>query len=166
MYDNLKIGFCGVGNMAGAILNAALNSNIVKANNIFAFDPNTDNLKKYNGITSVNSNREVCEKSDLIFLGIKPQMLDSIAKDLKGMLSGKALISMLAGVSVERLKSALGELCAVRVMPNTPITVGYGCTAIARTEGVPDDIYTIVCDIFKASGDIVEVTSNSRIIKQ
>ncbi len=157
MYENLKLGFCGVGNMAGSILRAALNSKIVKTNNIFAFDPNAENLKKFDGITAVNSNRAVCENSDLIFLGIKPQMLDVVAKDLKGMFSGKALVSMLAGVSVERLKTALGDLCAIRVMPNTPITVGFGCTAIARTAGVPDDIYHIVCDIFKASGDIVEV---------
>ncbi len=157
MYDNLKIGFCGVGNMAGSILRAALNSKIVKPNHIFAFDLNAENLKKYEGITPVNSNREVCENSDLIFLGIKPQMLDVVAKDLNGMFSGKTLISMLAGVSVARLKSVLGELCAIRVMPNTPITVGYGCTAIARTSDVTDDVYNIVCDIFKASGDIVEV---------
>lgn len=157
MYENLKVGFCGVGNMAGSILRAALNSKIVKANNIFAFDPNYENLKKYKGINPMQSNREVFEKSDLIFLGIKPQMLDAVAEDLKGIFSGKALVSMLAGVSVERLKAALGELSAIRVMPNTPITVGYGCTAIARTPGVSDEIYNIVCDIFNASGDIVEV---------
>lgn len=157
MHDNLKVGFCGVGNMAGAILRSALNSGIVKPSQVYAFDPNTDNLKKYDGINIADSNRKVCENCDLIFLGIKPQMLDAVAEDLNGLFSGKALVSMLAGVSVERLKKALGDVYAIRVMPNTPITVGYGCTAVARTDGVPDDDYNIVCDIFKASGDIVEV---------
>lgn len=160
MHNSLKVGFCGVGNMAGAILNSALNSKIVKPEQVYAFDPNTEKLKKYIGINIMSSNREVCEKSDLIFLGIKPQMLDNFAQDLKGLFSGKALVSMLAGISVARLKEALGDTYAIRVMPNTPITVGYGCTAVARTNNVPDDIYNTVYNIFKASGDVVEVKEN------
>ncbi len=160
MQSNIKVGFCGVGNMAGAILNSALNSGIVKPEQVYAFDPNTANLKKYGEINIMTSNREVCENSELIFLGIKPQMLDAVAEDLNGLFSGKALVSMLAGVSVARLKAALGDAYAIRVMPNTPITAGYGCTAVARTEGVPDNIYDTVYDIFKASGDVVEVKEN------
>ena len=166
MQRKIKIGFCGVGNMAGAILSATVSSGEVAADQIFAYDPTTSNLNRFEGINHAVSNAEVCEKCDLIFLGIKPQMLEVVAEELKGTLTGKCLVSMLAGVSIKKLQEALGDVSVIRIMPNTPMLVGYGTTAIARGENIPDEIYDLVCTIFNASGDLAQVKEDeiNRII--
>ena len=89
-------------------------------------------------------------------MGFKPQKLNEVAEDLKGVFRGKCIVSLLAGVSVRKLIDTLGDTYVIRVMPNTPIIVGKGCTAIAKSNA-PENIYSLVCDIFKASGDVVEV---------
>ena len=166
MQSKIKIGFCGVGNMAGAILSATISSGVVAPDKIFAYDPTTSNLNRFENINYATSNAEVCEKCDLVFLGIKPQMLDVVAKDLKGTLDGKFLVSMLAGVSIIKLQEALGNVNVIRIMPNTPMLVGYGITAIARGENIPNEIYELVCTIFNASGDLVQIKEDeiNRII--
>lgn len=151
-----RIGFCGVGNMAGAVLRAALSSRIILPEQIIAYNPTRSKLEEFAGITVASSNLEVCNNSDLVFLGFKPQMLEDICKDLKGKLEGKCVVSMLAGVSVDRLKEALGNVSAIRVMPNTPMVVGKGCTTIA-TSSAPTEVFELVTGIFSASGDVVLV---------
>ena len=166
MQDNIKVGFCGVGNMAGAILKAALSSGVLVPEQIVAFDPTKSNLDRFSGINCANSNREVCEKCDLVFLGIKPQMLSDVSNEIDGALSGKCVVSILAGVSVAKLCEVLGDIYAIRVMPNTPMIVAKGCTAIARNDAVPQSLFDLVCSIFKASSEVVEVCENeiNRII--
>lgn len=153
----VNVGFCGVGNMSGAILSAALSSGTVLPEQIFAYNPSREKLDAYNGVNVASSNVEVCRNSDIVFLGFKPQKLAEIGEELKGKLAGKCIVSLLAGVSVDKLRSVLGEAYYIRVMPNTPMTVGMGCTAIADSDA-PHDTYEIVRNIFKASGEVVEVT--------
>ncbi len=155
----MKIGFCGVGNMAGAILKAALSTGVFNPDQVYAYNPTKSKLEAFAGINIANSNREVCEKCDLVFLGFKPQKLIEIGSELKDCIDNKCIVSMLAGVSVEKLKATLGNVYAIRVMPNTPMVVGKGCTAIARSNA-PDEIYKLVFEIFEASGDVVEVEEN------
>ena len=52
----------------------------------------------------------------------------------------------------------LGEsFPVVRVMPNTPLLIGYGATAISRNELVDDKLYTKICGLFAASGSVVSL---------
>ncbi|MBR5479815.1 MAG: pyrroline-5-carboxylate reductase [Clostridia bacterium] len=155
----LRVGFCGVGNMSGAVLTSALNSGILSPNQITAFNPTVSKLNAFAGIEIANSNLEVCRKCDVIFLGFKPQKLNEIAPELKGSVDGKCIVSLLAGVSTKKIIDTLGNAYVIRVMPNTPIVVGKGCTAIAKSNA-PCDIYKLVCDIFRAAGSVVEVSED------
>lgn len=74
-----------------------------------------------------------------VLLAVKPQMLATVAEDIDAcvgdqMLEGRCVISILAGVTIERLRETL-KARVVRVMPNLPISVGLGATAMS---GGPD----------------------------
>jgi len=152
----VKVGFCGVGNMAGAILKSSLLSGVLLPEQITAYNPTLSKLDCFRGINVADSNLEVFKKSDIVFLGFKPQMLNEISHELYGNIDGKCVVSLLAGVSSDKLRSVLGSVSVIRVMPNTPMIVGMGCTAISSSN-VTSGVYDLVCNIFASAGKIVEV---------
>ena len=64
-----------------------------------------------------------------IFLAVKPQMMADVLKPLQPLLAEKKplIITMAAGITIEKMQSLLGSpLPIIRIMPNTPVTVGAG----------------------------------------
>ena len=43
-------------------------------------------------------------------------------------------------------------------MPNTPLLLGYGASALAQVAPTSDTEFSAVCDIFRASGEIAAVS--------
>ena len=80
---NKKIGFIGCGNMGGALAIAAANS--VGASNIYVSDADNEKAKDFADKNSVNviTVKEVAEKGDVIFLGVKPQVLKSVCSAMR-----------------------------------------------------------------------------------
>ena len=159
MTSNIKVGFCGVGNMAGAILNASIKFGVLAPEQIYAFNPSKEKLSAFEsqGVNVCESNREVCERADIVFLGFKPQKLAEIANEISGLFSGKCIVSMLAGVSSDKICSVLCASDVIRVMPNTPMVIAKGTTAIACSDDIPCEYSELVFEIFKASGSVVFV---------
>ncbi len=125
----LKIGFIGCGNMGGALACAAAKS----GNEIFLADfckEKAEALAEELSAVTAN-NKEIAEKCDFLFLGVKPQVLSEllteIAPTLKARKDRFTLVSMAAGVSCEKIASILGaDYPIIRIMPNTPVAVGGG----------------------------------------
>lgn len=85
-------------------------------------------------------NREVAAQCQFLFLGVKPQVLPGVLEELAPVLRSReppcVLVSMAAGVSLAQLQS-LSEGCpVVRIMPNTPVSVGAGLVLYTLGEGV------------------------------
>lgn len=163
MNRNMRVGFCGVGNMAGAILSAALASEVLTPAQVSAYNPTQAKLTRFTecGVCAAASNREVVAQSDLIFLGFKPQKLQEIGAELHGMFRGKCVVSMLAGVSVAKLREVLGDdVSVIRVLPNTPMIVAQGCTVIARPIDVAQHFVDLVMKIFQTAGSTMVVAED------
>ena len=123
-----KIGFIGAGNMGGALASAVAKS----GNQVFVSDTcaqKAEALAAEISGTAV-STAQIIAECDMIFLGVKPQVLPAVAEEIKGALAlrkdGFCLVSMAAGVKLERLKSLFGDVKIIRIMPNTPAAVGSG----------------------------------------
>jgi pyrroline-5-carboxylate reductase len=77
------------------------------------------------------------QEADIVVMSIKPQMLGAVGATLQGTLSPNALVlSIMAGVSLKTLQSALSHERIVRSMPNTPAQVNMGVTAWIATTAV------------------------------
>ena len=152
-----NVGFLGAGNMGYAIMKGILASGL-KDITLLAFDTNAEAAKRAadNGVLIAQNEKELVEKSDYIFLAVKPQVLSGVLETIKdSVTTDKVIISIAAGITGEFLKKHLiDELKAVLVMPNTPLLLGEGATALAKVDPTSDEEFSFVCDIFKACGEI------------
>lgn len=159
----MKLGFIGAGNMARAILTGINASNVLDCKDIFVSNrgkEKLDDLKNNFGFNVSTDNSYVTKNAkDVLFICVKPQIFDSIAKDLKKLIGKKQLVvSIMAGKTVDYLQKSLGTKNVVRVMPNTPCLVGAGISAVsASKEALKDKNYKEVLNVLKNIGEVVEV---------
>ena len=118
----MKIGFIGGGVMAEAIMKGILDVSLVKPENLFVSDLDSQRLEYLNKTLNVfgaESNIEVVNKSDIVILAIKPQNIKEVMIELKGnSILDKTFLSIVAGVKTEILQEGLGVDSIIRVMPN------------------------------------------------
>ena len=124
------LGVVGAGVMAEAIIAGVLERHLVAADSIVASHPRADRRRalaeKY-GIQVTGDNAEAARRADVVVLGIKPQVMQGVLKDLRGNLGAqKVLVSIIAGATTETLRRGLDHAAVVRVMPNTPAQIGEG----------------------------------------
>lgn len=166
---NKVVGFIGGGNMAKAIAAGIVNKKVLPYENMIVSCRTEESLKywKNNGAVTTLKNNEVVEKSDIIFFGVKPHMLADAIKDLPCVIfNNKLIISMLAGKQIETITTVLN--CTednrdiklkrdklfkiIRIMPNTPLTVGTGCTLFTPSVTVTKDDIADLKSLLEPSG--------------
>lgn len=160
--ENLRIGFIGGGNITSAIVGGVVRQKAFPAEKISVFDIHEDKreaLHRKNGIVAAHSACEVVNTCDLIFLAVKPQSFPSMLPEIRpAVTENKTLISIAAGISSGSIHSALSCGCPViRAMPNTPLMLGEGATAVCRTRNTPEKAYRLVLKLFSSCGRVAEI---------
>lgn len=151
------LSFIGCGNMAGAIIDGA------RAYDICMFDTDSSKYDRFEGrgYTACSSIAEAVEKGDYIFLCVKPQVADAVLPEIaKCTLEGKTVISIMAGITITSLEAALGGAAIIRTMPNTPLMLGNGVTALCRNDRVSDKKFSDICRLFSEMGEVMVVTED------
>ncbi len=150
------IGFIGGGNMAEALIKGILRSG---KKDIIVSEPRGDRrsyLEETYGVQATPDNREVCRRSPVVILAVKPQNMDEVTDEISGSLSGDALvISIAAGITLSYLSSRLKTRKIVRVMPNTPALVQRGMSALSLCECIQERERAVVRDIFASVGRVI-----------
>jgi pyrroline-5-carboxylate reductase len=100
-----------------------------------------------------------------ILLAVKPQSLDAVAAELSPVLADDAdervVVSILAGATSARIRATLGGRGRiVRVMPNTPIRVGRGVSAVAPGAGARPGDAARAIELFGSVGRVVEIAES------
>lgn len=156
------IGFIGSGNMGLAIIQGIIASHIVEPEQITVFDIVEDKLKDLHETTKLHiahSEEEVAEKSNIIFLAVKPNIVPAVLEKIKAHLSKSSLIvSIAAGVTIEAIEASMGrDHKIVRVMPNTPALVNEGMTSITVNKHVTRQEFAQIATIFDSLGRSEEI---------
>lgn len=157
----MKLGFIGAGNMGGAILKGILAGGKVEANNIFirnSSDSSTQNAAQKNGVQACSSLKELAQKSDIVFIGVKPYLVAKVLGEIKDELKNKIVISMAASVEIRDIEAIIPEIKVVRIMPNTPVEVGAGVIGVSFSELISKDEQPEIVELFDNIGK-VEVIS-------
>jgi pyrroline-5-carboxylate reductase len=151
-----KAGFIGCGNMGGTLASVAAKS--VGGENILTADHNAPKLSALErdfGCVSATA-EQVAEQCRLIFLGVKPQVMDSAAAEIRPILSKRtdhfAVVSMAAGLSSAAVSALLGDAPVIRMMPNTPAAVGEGVILYCTGVGVSSDDEELFLSLMKPAG--------------
>lgn len=152
----IKITFLGSGNMAEAIIKGILHAGLFEASALLATDASMarlDFLHQRYGVKISESNREAVREADLIILGVKPPMIDSLLAEIKSEVGKKLVISIAAGIPLSRLASGLArEARIIRAMPNAPAQVQSGATVLTPGKGVSESLLAEALAIFASIG--------------
>lgn len=148
--------------MGGSILNGYAKSRDFEPNEVLIFGVNREKLEK-------NAQRyrvkpclrieELVKDADVIFIGIKPDKFDEVLPKIsKEYTPDKVCVSMAAGISLNYIKSFLGEDSkVVRIMPNTPAMIRQGITSISHEGDIPKEAMEKIRSILGEIGKVVEV---------
>ncbi len=159
-----KIGFLGGGAMAEAII-SGIHNNVINAKNIYVFDTNSDKMlqlhEKY-GVNPCKNELELVQNINVLLLAVKPQIFPlAVTADLVDATAPDTLIvSIMGSVSIDHIKSKFPLNKVIRTMPNTPLAVSAGMTAIVPDEDSKQKDIDFVLEIFQACGEVIQVTEN------
>jgi len=157
-----KLAVLGAGKLGGILLRAYLKQELFKAKNVTATVKHAEKaaaLAKELGVSVTGDNRAAAKDADIILLGVKPQVVAEVLKEIAPEVGAKAVvISVAASVPTSYLEQHLGEKAAVvRAMPNTPAAVGCGMTGICRGAHAGAEHLEIARAMFEAVGRTVVV---------
>ncbi|WGV18177.1 pyrroline-5-carboxylate reductase family protein [Fuscovulum ytuae] len=147
--------FIGCGNMGAAIAAGALDQ--MPGVRVVALDPDTERARSLlppgaavelhaepSGLAGL--------RPDLVILGVKPQTLPELSAEVLALLRAAPVVSIMAGIGLERLSAALAPSAVVRVMPNLPSMIGEGMSLGCTTVALADSVRSMVEALFNAIG--------------
>jgi len=156
-----RLGFIGAGNMAEAIARAAIEKGVLRPEQMVAADPDEGRRGVFDalGVVTAAENKPVIQQSEQLMLAVKPQKMDAPAADIAAFgATDQILISIMAGIGTVKLAQAIGaSRRIVRVMPNTPVMVGYGVAGIALGETAEPGDDELTVSLFSAGGKAVRL---------
>jgi len=134
-----KIAIIGAGNIGSSIARGLLDSGEILPEALYLTRRKVEALSEFSerGCRTGTDNREAALFADTVILAVEPQKTDAVLQEIAGVLSAdrQRLISIVTGVTVERMKSFLGaDFPVVRAMPNTAIALRESMTCLAASK--------------------------------
>lgn len=154
--------FVGAGSMAEAIIAGILNNEVIQANDIFVMNKSDDDrlscLQKTYGVSLVCQERKALREAELIVLATKPKDIKeamlNIADDVNG---DAAVLSVIAGVSIQTIEDGLGNRPIARSMPNTSAMIGKSASGVSMNRLVDTALRNRILDLLSSIGIVKEV---------
>lgn len=155
-----RIAVIGVGNMAKSIISGIKKSNIgVSA--FYLYDVNASQYESLlgEGILQTSSIKEAVEASDCVLLSVKPQNFPEVLAEIKSFPASneKLYITIAAGITVDYISKELNTKNIVRVLPNLPMLISKGVSAVCYNDNVSKEDFDFVSDVFNSSGSIIKI---------
>ncbi|AQZ80676.1 MULTISPECIES: pyrroline-5-carboxylate reductase [Acinetobacter] len=161
---NCNICFIGGGNMAQALI-GGLVSRGLPPTRITVSDPveQIRQLLQEKEVHVTQDNVAAIQNADVVVLAVKPQVLATVLRPLKGLLSDKLVISIIAGAEIQTISNLIDSDRIVRVMPNTPALVQTGAHGIYANDVVGTSDRELTSQILAATGLTIWVNSEAQI---
>lgn len=162
--EKVNIGFIGAGNMGSAIMRGIAGSKLGGSVELYAFDLSSDKLDNLrgSGVLPCSCEREIMEKCKYVFLAVKPQIIEGVLETIAPYVSEDTVfVSIAAGITDEFIaEKTVPGAKVVLVMPNTPLLLGEGASALSHSDSVSDEEFGVVLNIFKICGKAVVIPKN------
>ena len=158
----MTFGFIGTGNMGGALARAARRrlegGQLLLANRTWA---KAEALARELEASAENS-AYVATVADYIFLGVKPQMMETLLYEIGPELEARrdrfVLVTMAAGLTIGDIQAmAGGDVPVIRIMPNTPCSIGEGMVLYAPGPGVTEEEVQVFLEAMAGAGRFAPV---------
>ncbi len=161
------VSIVGCGNIGFIYAQAFLKYQVVKAHELFLIEKNesrrTAILQQHTG-TLIDYSHPSFGKSDILIIAVKPQDFKEVAQEIKKRINPQTLVlSIMAGVKIEKLKQSLGHSRIIRAMPNSPIELGMGITGYMASEEVEADLLQKAENLMATTGRYVQVQEEDHL---
>ena len=157
-----RIAFLGAGKMGGIILQALLNNGLLSAKSTCATVAHEERAKALSAKLKVKvgtNNVEAAKGADIIVVGVKPQVVEDVIREISEHVSPKQLIvSVAASVPTSMIERNLPpNVPVIRAMPNTPCLMAAGMTAVCKGKHATAEHVALTCHMFDVVGRTVVV---------
>ena len=156
IFEMMKIGFIGTGNMATALIRSMKDNN-----KIISSDKNSEKLQKASkelGIKIAKDNNEVAKSSEIIFLCAKPGDIKGILQEIKPNAGNKIIVSIAAGIKIKFIENIIGKnKKIVRVMPNLNCAVAEMAAAFSCSKNIEANEKESIKSLLNKAGLALEV---------
>lgn len=160
----------GVGNMAKSII-AGITSSDIEVSRFYLFDKNQDtynNMQRKDSFVYSESIESAVASADTVLLSVKPQNYPEVLELIKTVegYQNKLYISIAAGITSQSVSEQLGGATVIRVLPNLPMTIGKGVSAICHNASASAEELNFVDAVFASAGStmFIEESEMNRII--
>jgi len=153
-----ELGVVGLGRMAQALVLPLLEGGLVSRERVQAVVASSASAQRLSAAhaLAVGTDAALAWRAPVVLLAVKPQQLETVVAAVPGGCSG-LLISVLAGVRLERLQRLLPAWRCVRAVPNTPALVRQGLTGLAYGDSVDAVERRWVQNLFRQVGEVVDL---------
>lgn len=151
------VGVIGAGSMGGAIARGLVAAGVTEASRVLAADheaPKRDALAALGMRVFPGETELLAERPDMVVLAVKPQVLGEVLASAAPLLGDALVISIAAGVALATLEAALPGARVVRAMPNLPVQVRSGATALAAGTRATEADVELARTLFSALGSV------------
>ena len=157
-----KLAVLGTGKLGSILLRAYLKQKLFDAKKVTAtvrHEEKAASLSKDLGVNVATDNRKAASGADIILLGVKPQVVAEVLKEIAPEVSKDTLIiSVAASVPTSYIEQRAGaKVAVIRAMPNTCSTVGCGMTGICKGANATAEDLEVAKAMFNAVGRTVVV---------
>lgn len=112
------------------------------------------------GAEAVTDNRKVVEKSDIVFIAVKPNVVKPVLSDIKNISAGgKLFVSIAMGITLGEIEqNLLNDARVIRVMPNTPAMVKAAASVLVRGSKATDGDAALIKSMLESIGTCDEIS--------
>ncbi len=158
MSESRRIAVLGAGNIGSALIGGILKAGVAEPDRICATVASPEHARqiseRFSIAVTAGGNREAAAKAEVVILAVKPHTLPHVLQEIRDSLrQGQVLVSLAAAVPIAVIENLMERRLPVyRAMPNIPVVVREGATALASNgEGSPEQ-QAFVESIFRAVG--------------
>jgi pyrroline-5-carboxylate reductase len=157
--NRYTLGFIGAGKLAGSVIRGLLLKNFCTPDAILASEPNVETrgrLENELGISLTTENSEIAAKAEIVFLGVKPQTVLPVLRELGDAIANKLVVSFAAGIRIVQMEEVTPARI-MRVLTNTPSAIGRAASAFASGRRATEQDREKIRTMFGTIGLVVEV---------
>jgi pyrroline-5-carboxylate reductase len=158
-----RIAVIGAGNMGAALIGGILKVGVSDRDHLVATvrtpERAAELAAKYGIRVTAGGNSEAVAGADIVVLAVKPGTLPKVLEEIRaGLQPSQILLSLAAAVPISLIEKLAGcKLPVFRAMPNIPVVVEEGATAVAANAHCTPEQRAAIEDIFRAVGVVVFV---------
>jgi len=161
-FSDKRVAVLGAGKMGGILLKALLEKKLLSPDLTTAtvqHEERARSLTEKLKIPVGTDNFEAVRNADIIFICVKPQVVQEVVEQIRpNVSSDQLIISVAASVPTSQIEKVLGsEVPVIRAMPNTPCVLGCGMTAVSKGKFATTSHVETACALFTVVGRTVVV---------